>query len=290
MKFFIRKYFLLFILMLTSKSYAVNVDLMVLYTQDFANVNNPATAIQSYISYSNQAFVNSGIDIQFRLKHHQVLSVSGDAEVSESLRNKLFSDEQVMSLRGVYRPDVVVYLTRSSSSLCGIAAFPEVSMRPGGIYGAEREMALKAVSVVGWDCGAYVFSHEIGHNLGAGHGPVESGDHRGIPIENSRGHGVRDVFRTIMTYPDVFGSAPRLTAHSNPVISYSGLPTGTSDRNNAAGMSTIAKSHVQYYSACYPVSKTIRYGVAIYSCNTSRANCLDYVDGWRPTCRKWNPD
>lgn len=290
MRLCIRKFILFFLLMFAGKSYAVNIDLMVLYTTDFANVNSASAAIQSYISYSNQAFTNSGIDIQFRLKHHQILDVSGGTEVSENLRNKLFYDEQVMSLRGAYRPDIVVYLTRSSSSLCGIAEFPQVTMRPGGIYTAEREMALQGVSVVGWDCGAYVFSHEIGHNLGAGHGLIESADHRGIPIENSRGHGVRDVFRTIMTYPDVFGSAPRLTAHSNPAIPYNGLPTGTSDRNNAVGMTTIATSHVQYYSACYPISKTTRYGITLYSCNTSQANCLDYVGGWRPTCKKWNPD
>ncbi len=290
MKLSIRKFILFVTLVFASKSNAVNVDLLVLYTADFSNVNNAATAIQSYISYSNQVFINSGIDIQFRLKHHQVLQISGGEEVSESLRNKLFYDEQVMSLRGTHRPDIVVYLTRASSSLCGIAEFPSVTLRPGNIYTAEREMAFKGVSVVGWDCGAAVFSHEIGHNLGAGHGPVASGDHQGIPIVNSRGHGVRDVFRTVMAYPDVFGSAPRLAYHSNPAISYNGLATGTADRNNAYGMKEIAEKHVQYYSSCFPASVTMRYGLPIYSCGTAPGYCAEFSGGFRPTCIRLNPN
>ncbi len=290
MKLLVNKFFLLFLLLFVGKSYAVNVDLMVLYTNDFTNVNNAATAIQSYISYSNQVFTNSGIDIQFRLKHHQALQLSGGEQVSESLRNQLFFDSQVMSLRGTYRPDIVVYLTRSSSSLCGIAEFPSVTVRPGGSYSTEREMAFKGVSVVGWDCGAAVFSHEIGHNLGGGHGPVASGDHPGIPIVNSRGHGVRDVFRTVMAYEDVFGVAPRLAYHSNPAISYNGLATGTSDRNNAYGMKEIAEKHVQYYSSCFPASVTMRYGSPIYSCSTAPGYCAEFSGGLRPTCTKLNPN
>lgn len=296
MRFCIRKYVLFFFLMFTGKSYAVNVDLMVLYTQDFANVNNASTAIQNYITYSNQVFSNSGMDIQFRLKHHQVLTINGDAEVSESLRNKLFSDSQVVSLRDVYRPDIVVYLTRASASLCGIAEFPEGSIPVrGDTWIAQREMAFKGVSVVGWDCATNVFSHEIGHNLGGGHGPVASGDHSGIPIKTSRGHGVRDVFRTVMAYPDVFGAAPRLAYHSSPLVSYNGLPTGTSERNNAAGMVEIAQKYVQYYSACYPVKKTQspRGGVSV-SCGTT-ALCLEYGGITDPRtgvreCKRYSPD
>lgn len=298
MKFCIKKYVLLFVLMLTGKSYAVNVDLMILYTQDFANVNNASSAIQNYITYSNQVFSNSGMDIQFRLKHHQVFAIAGDAEVSESLRNKLFSDSQVMSLRDVYRPDIVVYLTRASDSLCGIAEFPRSdsnTINRGNVWLPEREMAFKGVSIVGWNCATNVFTHEIGHNLGGGHGPVASGDHAGIPIASSRGHGVRDVFRTVMAYSDVFGVAPRLAYHSNPAILYNGLPTGTSERNNAAGMVEIAQKYVQYYSACYPVKKTYSpRGGTIINCGTTTP-CLEYGAVTNPRagtreCRRYSPD
>lgn len=277
------------LLIFASKAHAVNVDLLVLYTQDFMLVNNATTAIQSYISYSNQVFSNSGMDIQLKLKHQQVQAISGSGEVSESLLNKLVYDEQVMALRSLHRPDLVVYLTRSSSSLCGIAKFPSVTIRPNAGYTAEREMAFQGVSVVGWDCGASVFSHEIGHNLGAGHGPVASGDHPGFPIVNSRGHGVRDVFRTNMAYSDVFGSAPRLAYHSNPAVSYNGLATGTVDRNNAFGMKEIADKHVQFYSSCFPPSVAARNGSQVYSCGTSPGYCAEFSGGLRPTCIKLNP-
>lgn len=290
----------LFIFFASTKAFAVNIDVMVLYTSEFKNINNPALFVQNYINYSNQAFVNSQIDIRFRLKHHQELILPNSATVTADLRNRVAHDSSVRSLRDTYRPDVVVYLTRASQSLCGVAYFPEGTMNPRSpdVFVSTRpEMAFFGVSVVDWaspNCGTFVFAHEIGHNLGAGHGPVDQEifsyfdgdisytdrDHRGKPIESSRGHGVRDVFRTIMAYPDVFGSAPVLAFHSNPLVSYYGLPTGTSSRNNAKGMYEIASKYVQSYSTCYPTittrSTNPRFPGDIISCGPISRYCTEW--------------
>ncbi len=291
------KVFFFLVLVLSGRVYAINVDLMVLYNNDFKNVNNASLAIQNYITYSNQVFLNSGMDIQFRLKHHQLLELPDNSAVSAKLRDTVAGSSVVMQLRNVHRPDIVVYLTRSSSTLCGIAFFPEGEMNPrfpDDFASTNREMAFKGVSIVGWDspaCDTSVFPHEIGHNLGGGHGPVDrevfsyfdgnitytDRDHRGFPIASSRGHGVRDVFRTVMAYTDVYGSAPRLAYHSNPSVSHYGMPTGTSERNNASGMFKIAQKYVQAYSTCYPTvvtrSTNPRFPGDVISCGSIDRYC-----------------
>jgi peptidyl-Asp metalloendopeptidase len=280
---------------LSKTTWAVNIDLMVLYTNDFQNYNSPGLAIQTYIDYSNQAFVNSGMDIQFRVVHHQILEIPHNTYVSEKLLNTVVGDLDVMNLRNTYRPDIVVYLTRMSSTDAGIAHFPEVNCFRGQnpCVGLRRERALLGVSIVGWNDTVDTFPHEIGHNLGAGHGPVRrewealgglidgvDRDHPGKPIASNRGHGVRDVFKTIMAYPDVFGTAPTLAYHSNPQVLVSGFPTGQNGRDNAFGMYTIASQYVQYYSSCYPAVSTTR-GVPRGSftetlCGTTPGYCLTF--------------
>jgi Metallo-peptidase family M12B Reprolysin-like len=224
-----------------------------------------------------------------------------------------------MALRNAYRPDLVVYLTRASSTTCGIANFPSTSCPRGSnsCLGNARERAFLGVSVVGWDCSVDTFPHEIGHNLGAGHGPVRrewealgglidgvDRDHPGKPIESNRGHGVRDVFKTVMAYEDVFGSAPTLAYHSNPQVLYSGFPTGRNDRNNAAGMYALASQYVQYYSSCYPMVFQVvgsgRGSIVRTVCGTTPGYCLAFgpVSGGGPRrggtaileCVKYNPD
>lgn len=258
--------------LVVGRSYAVDLSVMVVYNSDFSRVNNPSLFIQNQINYSNQVSINSNMTTRYVLVHHQELNLPNSSTVSSGFRDSLVISPDLLALRNQYRPDLVVYLTRSSSSLCGISLFPEYTLNVrGGTYTTEREMAAKGVSVVGWDCGVDVFPHEIGHNLGGGHGPVDINreylgglisddihDHPGQPIASSRGHGVRDIFRTIMAYSDVFGNAPRLAFHSNPAINYNGLPTGTGSRNNSNGMDLIATKHVQYYSSCFPATlKTV---------------------------------
>lgn len=242
---------------------------MVLYTSNFSATYNPELMINNYISYSNNVFQNSNMATRLTLKHHQVFELPNNSEVSGNLKDALASSKEVINLRNIYRPDIVVYLTRASSKLCGIANFPPHTRDARSAedsYSTTREMAVAGgVSVVGWNCPTYVFTHEIGHNFGGGHGPVDISvsyldglisdnvdDHPGQPLTWSRGHGVRDIFRTVMTYAEKFGSAPVVALHSNPSVLQNGLPSGTSSRNNAAGMDTIVSRHVSHYSSCFP--------------------------------------
>jgi hypothetical protein len=89
------KILVLLSVLLAKSTWAVNIDLLVLYTNDFQNQNSPALAIQNYIDYSNQAFVNSGMDINLRVKHHQVLEVPRNTEATERLLNSLVDDTSV---------------------------------------------------------------------------------------------------------------------------------------------------------------------------------------------------
>lgn len=76
--------------------------------------------------------------------------------------------------------------------------------------------------------------HELGHNLGATHN-WEPGDNEGNPPYR---FGYRYTgtprFRTQMSYDCSGGTCPRVPYHSNPRITYQGVPLGTVEHHDAA--------------------------------------------------------
>jgi len=274
-------------------AYATQLEVLVLYHKDFVSAKNPGTTINSYITAANSTFKNSGMSLSLKLVHHQRLDMPDSDTVGNGVLINLEQNTNVWQLQDKHRPDLTVYITNASSQFCGKARFPVAPV--GRVVTYEKYISrFSAVSAVAWQsgCGASTFIHEIGHNLGAGHGAVNQDWetlgglidgttkwHPGRPIPESVGHGHYNQYITIMAYPDVYGSARKIYRISNPRVSYSGLSTGTSSKNAAAGMLRLADDKVRLNSACYP-AKWIkdRYGRPIRrECN----NCAKWRSSYR---------
>ena len=75
------------------------------------------------------------------------------------------------------------------------------------------------------------YAHEIGHNQGLNHDAANASG----TAAYSYAYGYQSpsgLFRTLMAY----GSAVRIPFLSSPTLSYSGLPTGTANENNARAL------------------------------------------------------
>ena len=126
--------------------------------------------------------------------------------------------DEVHALRNKYSADVCVLLI-NDSQYCGLA--------PG--IGVTEDKAFCVVSTFS-TCATtnYSFGHEIGHLLGCDHDPLNESGYTPFAY----GHGYVNpskTWRTIMAYkPENTNYCPRLLYWSNPNVTYSGEPMGTS--------------------------------------------------------------
>jgi probable HAF family extracellular repeat protein len=101
----------------------------------------------------------------------------------------------------------------------------------------SQDFSESAYSVADWRSTQFASTHELGHNMGAGHAPNDDDDPRRA-FAYAYGHKVPGVFRTMMAYDsDVnfqFCRCPRIPNFSNPNVQLGGLPTGTVLGNNNA--------------------------------------------------------
>ncbi|WP_018275973.1 zinc-dependent metalloprotease family protein [Teredinibacter turnerae] len=287
-------------------SQTVNLSVLVLYGKNFEENNDPNTWITNAINFTNATYINSGMNTRLTVVKKQQFDLSTEY-VGERVLIDLIENRDVWSIQNLYRPDITIYVGEESTDWCGWAKFPQhvaIGGRP-----LQPTSEFMAVASTGWQCGPETFAHELGHVLGAGHGQVSiSGSevlfgfitfdwtetwHRGHPISSSVGHGIFNQFRTIMAYDDVYGTAPRIAQISNPEVTFSGLPTGQSSRNAAAGMDEIAHDYVQFNSACYPSSLTKdKWGRVTGRKCEKDLNCTRWtsVGGRARSCIAWNPN
>ncbi len=276
---------------------AQTLDVLVLYPDHVTSrysASNLQTRIETRENYTNNAFRNSESSLRINVIHHQEINLSNDQDVNSSLLSSLVTNKEVMDLRDTHRPDLTVYLTMarplndgSGLVTAGLAYFPKPGRDRFGRFIKEREMAFRGVSVVAINSGADTFAHEIGHNLGAGHGRLQNAP--GFPISTNRGWGVHDSFTTIMPYDHLYGDAEVLQYFSNPSVSEClGANCGTSIDNAVAGMGSIVDDYVETYSSCYPtVDVKDRFGRFLrHECGENV--CLRYRWArWRKVCTEW---
>ena len=227
-----------------------NLDVLVIYTPEMNTYysGNPNVRISQIISWANVAFQNSSSDVNLNIVGSVMLNLPSGAEVSSALLSSVADpgNAAVMSLRDQYKPDMTVYLTKASSSLCGIAYLPKNIGTRVPVYDP-----LLAVGVVGYDCENYVLAHEFGHVLGAGHGLMDTSGGNGFPYSYSRGYGVQSLFVDVMAYQWLYGSASKLQIFSNPNKTCMGVQCGTTSDNAAIGIKNFAPTAAAY-SSCYP--------------------------------------
>lgn len=276
------KKILLFSLLSLISSAALSEDLrlLVLYSDEVRTLYGSEAAVKrrisSLVNYANDTFENSDININLVTVATGEVAVSGDTNTnSKTLKNVMYS-KSVNKSRKKHRPDLTVYLT-SAGEYCGVAYLPIPSMRHSSLGRTSgfrpvsmSERARKGISIVRHNCTSS-FAHEIGHNLGAGHGKVGEKVVRyprgrfglgreitvdkvskGYPIKSSQGYGVVNVFRTVMAYNDFYHAA-RVQYFSNPSVRECGssLACGAKGQNSASGMSRVFKDSVRHYSESY---------------------------------------
>ncbi|RPH63283.1 MAG: hypothetical protein EHM81_00390, partial [Chloroflexi bacterium] len=210
---------------------AVNIDVLVLYTQSAETAAGGEAAMQALVNLAitetNQSYVNSNIAQQITLVHAEKASgytESSDFGVNLSrLQGKTDGYlDNVHALRDQYKADLVSLII-NNTQYCGIA-YLMTDISP-----AFESLGF---SVVHYDCatGYYSFGHELGHNMGARHDRYV--DNTDTP-DHAYAHGYAypaASWRTIMAYNNactaVGKNCTRLQYWSNPATSHGGVPMG----------------------------------------------------------------
>lgn len=211
---------------------ANTIDIAILYSDEAAaNTSNIQTKINQLISFSNQVYSQNEINLRLNL----VASASiGSAQVTadENWLNALTDSTSIAQYRDANNADMVALLGVGSSAgsnliSCGIAWVGQGSN--GNLYSSQVN---KMYSITAVDCGATTFVHELGHNQGLTHARRQ-GDTSGGVYKDGMGHGVYNVFTSIMAYPHVFGSATQYDYFSNPNWTANGYPFGVEGESYA---------------------------------------------------------
>lgn len=210
------------------------IDVMVLYTPGLASASGGATTvINQLVAVANQAYTDSGVGIRLRLVHAAQVSYAdaGDNDIAlENLSDGTGVFASVEALRTEKGADMVVLLrpyNRSTHGSCGVAW-----LNGGGGFALTRDGAYAVVSHGddgNYYCDDYTFAHELGHNMGSAHDLAHSSSQGAFPY--SYGYGFSGIFGTIMSYID-----PVIGRFSNPSITCSGRPCGTSSANNTLSL------------------------------------------------------
>ena len=145
----------------------------------------------------------------------------------------------IHALRGTYGADLVMLIS-DGKDYCGIAWL---------MCGNNPGFESLAFSVTAQVCisPTYSFAHELGHNMGNNHAPV---DPVGCGAYNYS-YGYKDLdqnFRTIMAYYP----GARTLHFSSPTVNYQGYPTGTSTQNNALSINNVRNTIANFRSATRP--------------------------------------
>ncbi len=213
------------------------IDVMILYEKAVENrYTNVTSFMDALIEVSNEAYVRSGIPQKIRLVHHQSITVNASG-ASASLR-WLRENSAVASLRDKYGADLVALIIDDGSNGIGIANMN------GAFSVTARSSAL----------GNRTFTHELGHNMGAGHDRAQMTNPSGYRygyINNAK------KWRTIMSYATKCSNCPRINNFSSPLVNHNGDYTGVANSmDNARGMREKSQSVSNFRKTIVPTSSS----------------------------------
>lgn len=217
------------------------IDTLVVYVDDVTQTSSGRdinSRIASYIEYSNQAYLNSDVDIQLRLVGVEALDEPLTYVESANLQ-ALRNNAQVAAWRQQYGADLVTLINlrkpMSGGYVCGVGYVPSGDPQTGTLYSNAPSLAFSLVAV---DCGYNTFIHELGHNMSLGHSYAQNSVGGMFPW--ARGHGEQGLFSTIMAYPQSFATGNQLQQFSSPdQVRCEGLACGI-DKGKADGADSVS--------------------------------------------------
>jgi hypothetical protein len=201
------------------------IDIMVVYTaeaaEEVAGNGGILSLIDLCIEISNTSFINSGINARLNLVHAEQINYSdqntADTNLDRITNNPGGMFNNVYEMRNTYKADIVVLMVNMMYGYSGIANV----MTTNTI--AFESSAFAVVSRRESLASHLVFTHEVGHVMGAGHDRCDDPNWEGL-YHYSHGH-VGSTYRTIMSET---GNNNRIEYWSNPNLTYigDGLPMG----------------------------------------------------------------
>lgn len=219
------------------------VDLLVVFTAG-ARLRESSEAalrakIDAAVAGANDAYARSQIPQRIRLVRAEEIAYTdtGDDNLDLSrlqTRTDGFLDS-AHTLRDQYAADLVMLLTQSTGTgyFSGLAYVMSSLSTSFGQYG---------FSVCTGPL-AFLFAHELAHNMGAAHGDTVSG---GV-FTYARGYTDSRTLSTVMGGQVPCASCTRLMQLSNPSVLYQGVPTGVvSVHDNARALTQSAPFVAQF--------------------------------------------
>ncbi|MEU0664213.1 reprolysin-like metallopeptidase [Streptomyces lavendulocolor] len=217
----------------TCTATGTTLDLMALYTPAAAAHVGGAAAIEmaiaNAVTWTNQAYANSGINARMRLVHTQeATGYSGSEEVTEALLSNLADStgpglSNVSKLRDQYGADLVtlVTITPSGNYALGVGYTPSEPSPATESYGFSIASIRYKFPMI--------LAHETGHNQGANHdwlttprrNELHPYDHGYVPPSKA--------WHTIMAYNSACDGCAEAPLYSNPQKSYRGEVAGVAE-------------------------------------------------------------
>ena len=208
------------------------IDVMVIYTRAAREkVGNIDSFIQMAFNHTTRHYENSNLPFRLRLVHQQETDYTESESYSLDLNAITWQTDgrldEVHALRDRHGADLVYLFASSGANEWGGGC--------GAAYNTYREEhEYVAFGIIAVECehsGSSVFTHEIGHNLGADHDIANTVN----PIRfSSYAHGQCHPLRgwaTVMAYVGINNNCSRYIPYfSSPVLRYQGDPTGDAER------------------------------------------------------------
>jgi hypothetical protein len=200
-------------------------DLLVLFTDKAVGRRGMEflkSRSQSSIEWSNQAYLNSCVNLQVRIVDilRSPMQESGKGIIDTQLA--LRTNSEVAALRDRYYADLVLLISEDSGDgWTGVGSF-FYTYRRGSLTAVDSFAVVKASALDG-----ATVAHELGHMQGLDHDREHATDP--VPGKYHYGYQVcaKDGFRDIMSAGCRKGvNPPVIQLYSNPRISYNGYAAG----------------------------------------------------------------